>query len=257
MLADDVRPADDDQSEPAVEAIPAADFLYDEPTSGTVVSDEPPAYKPPVYVPPVREPPVAEAAQFVEQVVPLSGDENAPPVFADDPEEVATPRSLPATPFKPGSDESDLDRFNRQVTDVPIDIRPTEGDLPPDLSAARMAGEPTIDETWPSGEPGDVFCTYTPWTICYRPLYFEDIKLERYGCNVGCLQTGLSGVRFFSSIAALPYKMTVRRPRSCECSNGFSRCGDCPLPGYGRREFRIDASLIEAAAVAGVVYILP
>jgi hypothetical protein len=64
-------------------------------------------------------------------------------------------------------------------------------------------------------------------------------------------------VKFFGSIAALPYKMTVRRPRSCECSNGFSRCGDCPLPGYGRREVRLDASLIEAAAVAGVVYILP
>ena len=51
--------------------------------------------------------------------------------------------------------------------------------------------------------------------------------------------------------------MTVRPPRSCQCSNGFSRPGDCPLPGYGRREFRLDASLIEAAAVAGVVYILP
>jgi hypothetical protein len=172
-------------------------------------------------------------------------------------EEVITPRPAPASPFKEGTDEVGIDRFTRQVTDVPIDIRPTEGDLPEDFAAKRYADEPLIDETWPSDEPADIFCSYTPWTVCYRPLYFEDIPLERYGSNVGCLQTGLSGVKFFGSIAALPYKMTVRPPRSCECSNGFSRCGDCPPPGYGRREFRLDASLVEAAAVAGVVYILP
>jgi hypothetical protein len=51
--------------------------------------------------------------------------------------------------------------------------------------------------------------------------------------------------------------MTVRCPRSCQCSNGFSRCGDVPLPGYDSCVFRIDASLVEAAAVLGVIFILP
>src|SRR5262249_6471817 len=90
-------------------------------------------------------------------------------------EEVVTPQPLPASPFKVGADESNLDRFKRQVTDVPIDIRPTEGDMPDDLAAQRSANEPTIDETWSEGEPSGIFCSYTPWTICYRPLYFEDI----------------------------------------------------------------------------------
>jgi hypothetical protein len=183
----------------------------------------------------------------------------------EDVETIPTPAPIPRSPFKPSGDDEEIehDPFTRRVIDVPLDIRPTKGDLPLDLAAGRSAGEPTIDETlpgdgtWAGGEPADVYCSYTPWTICYRPLYFEDIKLERYGENVGYLQTGLSGLRFFSSIAALPYKMTVRPPRSCQCSNGFSRCGDCPLPGYGRREFRLDASFVEAAAVAGVVYILP
>jgi hypothetical protein len=174
-----------------------------------------------------------------------------------EPEMITTPDSIPRSPFKPGGDEGEQDRIARQVTEVPIDIRPTEGVLPDDLAAAKFGDEPSIDQTCPGDEPGDIFCSYTPWTICYRPLYFEDIKLERYGENVGLLQTGLSGTRFFTTIAALPYKMTVHPPRTCQCSNGFSRCGDCPLPGYGKRELRIDASLIEAAAVAGVVYILP
>jgi hypothetical protein len=109
---------------------------------------------------------------------------------------------------------------------VPVDIRPTEGELPTDLAAEKFGQEPTIDETWPEEESGDICCSYTPWTICYRPLYFEDIALERYGCNVGCLQTGLSRPLLHVGGGGL-YKMTVRPPRSCQCSNGFSRCGDC------------------------------
>jgi hypothetical protein len=202
----------------------------------------------------------AEQAQQIARAQHMTVVEDAAPraesPVVESAEPIATPR--PAhTPLRAGDDESDQDRINRQLVDVPLDIRPSEGELPEDWAAAKVVGEPTIDETLPSQEPADVFCSYTPWTICYRPLYFEDIRLERYGHDVGCLQTGLSGVRFFSQIAALPYKITVHPPRSCQCSNGFGRPGDCPLPGYGHREFRWDASLVEAAAVAGVVYILP
>ena len=172
-------------------------------------------------------------------------------------EELVTPAPAPVSRFKSQPPEEDFDRFRRQIVDVPVDIRPSEGVLPEDIGAEKFAAEPTIDETFPSDQPADIFCSYTPWTICYRPLYFEDIGLERYGKNVGCLQTGLSGVRFFGSVAALPYKMTRRRPRSCECSNGFSRPGDCPLPGYGNRRFEWDAALVEAAVVTGFVYFIP
>ena len=256
----------------------------------STVADEPPfGAEPPVVEerPLSAAPPLKNEPAFIEAVAsdrPLVSlqeipNQNAPPAaieageieFAQKPavtiqdstlapndaERIVTPRSVARSPFKPDADESDQDRFKRQVADVSLDIRPTEGAMPEDLAAAKFADEPTIDETFPSDLPPDIFCSHTPWTFCYRPLYFEDIKLERYGANVGNLQTGLSGVRFFGSILVLPYKMTVRPPRSCQCSNGFSRCGDCPLPGYGRREFRWDASLIEAAAVAGVVFILP
>ena len=98
---------------------------------------------------------------------------------------------------------------------------------------------------------------YSPWTICYRPLYFEEIALERYGASHGILQPAISGAHFFGSVVALPYKMTVRPPRSCECSNGFSRPGDSPLDGYGQHVLRADAALVEAAIVAGIVIALP
>ena len=231
------------EESPFSDAPPAGEPSFD----GAVASDQPDAneQQPQPYTP--REAIQDAVIEFARRG----------PVIAEDSEEITTPGPILRSPFKPGVDERNQDRVSRQVTDVPLDIRPTEGEMPDDLAAARFGEEPTIVETWPSEEPADIFCSYTPWTICYRPLYFEDIKLERYGANVGYLQTGLSGARFFSTIAALPYKMTVRPPRSCQCSNGFSRPGDCPLPGYGHREFRWDASLVEAAAVAAVVYILP
>jgi len=175
--------------------------------------------------------------------------------FGDDPgqepEVVETPR---AQNQSPGG--LDYDRFNRCITEVKVDIR-TEGDVPESLSAPVFAAQPVIDESIPSMQPPVNLAEYTPWTICFRPLYFEDMALERYGCNVGYLQSGLSGARFFASVAALPYKMTRRPPRSCQCSNGFSRCGDCPLPGYGKRKFQWDAALVETAIVTGFVFIIP
>ena len=189
---------------------------------------------------------VAQTGASLQQVPP-----------AEEAEEVITPAPAPESRFKAQPPEDDFDRFGRQIADVPVDIRPSEGALPEDVGAEKFAADPTIDETFPSDQPADIYCSYTPWTICYRPLYFEDIGLERYGKNVGCLQTGLSGARFFVSVAALPYKMTRRPPRSCECSNGFSRPGDCPLPGYGNRRFEWDAALVEAAVVTGFVYFIP
>src|SRR5262249_45281632 len=102
-----------------------------------------------------------------------------------------------------------------------------------------------------------IVCACTPWTFCYRPLYFEDIDLERYGCTCGILQPAVSEAKFIGTVAMLPYKMAVRPPRSCQCSNGFSRCGDCPLPGYGACVVSLPAAAFEAGVVAGIVVALP
>jgi hypothetical protein len=197
------------------------------------------------------------------------GDENetseAPPapdegeVFLDDARqpEVVEPRPAGIEPFKAGVGEEDIDRFSRRVTEVPLDIRPTEGAMPEDLAAAALGDTTIAAEPGPAAGRAMVPVAYSPWTICYRPLYFEEIALERYGEHWGILQPAISGAHFFGSVAALPYKMTVRPPRSCECSNGFSRCGDCPLPGYGEHVFRLDAAAVQAGIVAGIVIALP
>lgn len=78
--------------------------------------------------------------------------------------------------------------------------------------------------------------TYT-WkasALCHKPLYFEDIQLERYGHSAGPLvQPFRSGAHFFLNIAALPYNVGVYPPTECRYALGYYRPGNCaPFRGY-------------------------
>ncbi len=167
-------------------------------------------------------------------------------------EEIATPRSNALDSVTKADDISDPDGLTRRVADVPLDISPPEGDLPPDLAAQAFRDERPVVE--PRTE---TVVAWTPWTICFRPLYFEEIGLERYGCSAGAAQSSISAARFFFGVGLLPYKTISRLPRSCVCSNGFSRCGDAPPPGYEDCSFHIDGAAFEAATLAAIVLSLP
>jgi hypothetical protein len=191
----------------------------------------------------------------------LPGPSDAEPILNQAKEEISSPQPDSASDVVPGASDDDQDRFARQVTDVRLDIRPPQGALPPNLAPDEADENPAQpsdqEEPFAPDMHEPIICACTPWTICYRPLYFEDIPLERYGRTFGIVQPGVSAVRFFCTVPLLPYKMTVRRPRSCECSNGFSRLGDQPLPGYGAKFLRLDAGAVEAAVLGGLFLALP
>ena len=106
----------------------------------------------------------------------------------------------------------------------------------------------------------------TSWTPAYwaaantfsNPRYFEDRMLERHGHEICPAMTPvLSGVRFFTQIGMLPYLMTVTPPCECESTLGYFRSGTC-APGLKQRPpFQYDAVLVEAAAAAGFVLLIP
>ncbi len=94
-------------------------------------------------------------------------------------------------------------------------------------------------------------------SICHKPLYFEDVNLERYGHTAGpIVQPVLSGAHFFANVVALPYKMGINPPTECRYPLGFYRPGDCapwlvrPIP------LSIRGGLTAAAAYVGGAYIL-
>lgn len=94
--------------------------------------------------------------------------------------------------------------------------------------------------------------------LCHKPLYFEDVHLERYGHSWGPIaQPVLSGAHFFGSIAVLPYKMGLQTPNECVYTLGYYRPGSCAPYMIDPVPFTWRAGLFQAGAVVGVAAILP
>jgi hypothetical protein len=94
--------------------------------------------------------------------------------------------------------------------------------------------------------------------LCHKPLYFEDVQLERYGHTAGPFrQPWISGAHFFLNIAALPYNMGINPPHECQYSLGYYRPGSCapwmiqPIP------LSLRGAAAQTGAVLGGVYLIP
>ena len=69
---------------------------------------------------------------------------------------------------------------------------------------------------------------YQASALCHKPLYFEEVQLERYGHTAGPFRQPLiSGGHFIINLAALPYNMAINPPNECQYALGYYRPGSC------------------------------
>ncbi|QDV71081.1 hypothetical protein Poly24_48140 [Rosistilla carotiformis] len=91
-----------------------------------------------------------------------------------------------------------------------------------------------------------------------HPLYFQDAMLERNGHELKCgLQPALSAARFFTTLPALPYLMTVQRPCECNHTLGYYRPGSRAPNLLQRPPYQRDAVLNQAAWTTGAILVIP
>ncbi|MDB4778398.1 hypothetical protein OAG68_02970 [bacterium] len=70
--------------------------------------------------------------------------------------------------------------------------------------------------------------TWKASNLCHKPLYFENIQLERYGHSRGPFSQPVhSTFHFFSSLVLLPYNRGINPPNECRYALGYYRPGDC------------------------------
>lgn len=70
--------------------------------------------------------------------------------------------------------------------------------------------------------------TWTAAVACHKPLYFEEVGLERYGHTAGPLvQPIVSGAHFFGNVFMLPYHAGLTPPNECVYPLGYYRPGEC------------------------------
>ncbi len=136
------------------------------------------------------------------------------------------------------------------ILDISYKVTPQPGLFPESC--------PLPDETYYRKAPTPITFTWKASCLCHKPLYFEDVQLERYGhsrCPV--LQPVISGVRFWATIPILPYLMGVYPPNECIYDLGYFRPGSCaphmlqPLP------ISLRGALIEAGVVVGLAAAIP
>jgi len=160
---------------------------------------------------------------------------------------------------RPGPlDCADLDRFYdpTQFSSIGIDIS-VKGEAPPDCPLPQEAIFPnyTVDvyhRNW-------ACLTYT-WkasALCHKPLYFEEMSVERYGHSWGIAQPVVSGAHFFGSLALLPYQMGVHPPGECIYPLGYYRPGSCAPKMWYQAPLSLRGALAQGGAVTGLVFLLP
>ncbi|MCI0491463.1 MAG: hypothetical protein L0Z07_00835 [Planctomycetes bacterium] len=147
----------------------------------------------------------------------------------------------------------------KPISDLTINIQMPSGDLPQDHAAAcweqidAQAGPFAAARCWP------VFNYHWNATCLYhRPLYFEEINLERYGygCHA-CLQPAISAAHFFGTVPALPYCMTADCPGECVYTLGHYRPGSCPPWRRHCPPCDAVAGASEAGVLTGLIFLIP
>jgi hypothetical protein len=139
------------------------------------------------------------------------------------------------------------------IKDISLDIRQqgTAGiDFPFECEGRRLPFQP---RNW-----APVTYMWKASGLCHKPLYFEQVQLERYGHDWGpVLQPFVSGAHFFGTIPILPYKMGLQPPNECDYSLGYYRPGSCAPYMIEPLGFTWRAAAFQAGAVTGAAFAIP
>jgi hypothetical protein len=99
---------------------------------------------------------------------------------------------------------------------------------------------------------------WTASALCHKPVYFEDLQLERYGHTFGpWLQPVISSGHFFLSVPALPYAMGLYPPNECIYTLGYYRPGSCTPYMLDALPLSVRAIFAEGAVTTGAVFLVP
>ncbi len=118
----------------------------------------------------------------------------------------------------------------KRLADIDLNIQPSGKLLPEDVAVPFFNQASTDADAASRNWAIKEFVWEAPG-LCYRPLYFEEVGLERHGYSFGCLQPAVSSAQFFGRSLALPVLMAVQPPGECIYPLGHDRPGES-VPFY-------------------------
>ena len=162
------------------------------------------------------------------------------------------PIPAPSSPTAPRVPSLDQDR---PIAALTTNIEPPTGQLPADMAREKF------DSEYPAYLPrpwGDVTYFWDAPDLCFNPLRYEEVNLERYGySHCPAVQPALSAAHFFCATLALPYTMTARHCGECIYPLGHYRPGS-PVPfRHIHPEPNPFAATAEVGTIAGLILLIP
>lgn len=104
-------------------------------------------------------------------------------------------------------------------------------------------------------------CQTVTWhasNLCHKPLYFENVNLERYGHSAGPVMQPLRSTgHFFVSLLTLPYHTAINPPNECIYALGYYRPGNCAPWLVDPFPISLAGAARQATLTTGAWYILP
>ncbi|MEX0978878.1 MAG: hypothetical protein WDZ48_08510 [Pirellulales bacterium] len=218
---------------------------------------------------PPGELPIPEPSKPAAEPTPATPAED---LFKDDPipkppaTELPTPsgdlgRGMATVPGGPGCKDYDKqcrdsirELQSRDITTVVVGIviEGTEGeDFPCDCKLGRDFEAPKYVRR----NFAPTLFTWKASGTCHKPLYFEDVQLERYGHSWNpVVQPFVSAAHFFVSVPLLPYKMGLNPPNECMYTLGYYRPGNCAPYMFEPIPLSLRGALFEAAGATAFAF---
>jgi hypothetical protein len=201
-------------------------------------------------------PPVDADAYLTPQsnVVPRQVNFQQPPPGAPQPIRPLVIESPEAIPVPSTQNDPCGAVAEKPLNELGINIAIPAGELPTDHGAVCLESmnTPSVRSFPTSMYHWDATC------FCHRPLYFEEINLERYGYGCGCcLQPLASAAHFFGTIPALPYCMAAECPHECVYTLGHYRPGSCPPWRCHWPPADLLAAAAEGGVWTGMIFLIP
>lgn len=177
------------------------------------------------------------------------------------------PDDLRLDPRSIGSDLPSLGDEFAEVTPAQPERCPSPRDLKPiNQINHRIAAEPGLfpqecelsDEPFEPRNFAPVTFTWKASALCHKPLYFEQVQLERYGHTFGPVLTPiLSMGHFFVMVPCLPYAMGVEPPWECVYPLGWYRPGSCAPYTIGPVPLSLRGAASQALITTGLWFLFP
>ena len=172
-------------------------------------------------------------------------------------EGLAPPLDNSCDDYKKDCDDAIRELRDRDITKIILGlVIEGEGGLPPvegkDYPCECKLG---LNSRFEGRDWAPTTFTWKATGTCFKPLYFQDVQLERYGHSWNpVVQPFMSAAHFFISVPLLPYKMGLNSPCECEYTLGYYRPGSCapymiePIP------FSLRAAAFEALGATGFAF---